>query len=346
MGNSSFEEHKITNPWERYLLTSYLLIVLLSSLIGDTIILIASVRYNAVKLNKFLVIVMQHIAVCDLLLAISFIFPTIVSLIWDRWIFATVGGSIRYLVYSACARSNNILVCVLTTSKLLILKFPLRTRNWDENKGHCVCFLAWFVTIAVAGIFHFSSGYRYEFDYIYYAVSGYVTSKTADKFNSAVNVISYIVPMFTIIFSTALILHHLLRARKISQRVGGTLRWQGMVTVAATATVFSVSIIPGTVLYFLFMIKGGEILSFSMFVRVSRVSYFMSALNIMSNFYIYSLTVLSFRKFIKLKVSLFMEKLTHCLPAQKVGPDPTRSDNKPQCDTLPVTVEATGSLCT
>ena len=327
MGNTSFEEHKITDPWERYLLTSYLLIVLLSSLIGDTIILIASVRYNAIKLNKFLVIVMQHIAVCDLLLAISFIFPTIVSLIVDRWIFGDVGGSIRYLVYSACARSNNILVCVLTTSKLLILKFPLRTGNWDENRGNCVCFLVWFVTIAVAGIFHFSSSYRYEFDYIYYAVSGYVTSKTADHFNSAVNVISYIVPMFTIIFSTALILHHLLRARKISQRVGGTLRWQGMVTVAATAAVYSVSVIPLTIVYFCFLTGNGKMSSL-------RISYFMSALNIMSNFYIYSLTVLSFRKFLKSRASLLSRHVVNCLHVRYVRHD--------VADTPPDTVETTG----
>ena len=85
-------DDKITNIGERCLLIIYLMVVLFSSLIGDTIILIASVRYNAIKLNKFIVAVMQHIAVWDLLQSISFILPTITSLLVDEWVFGDLFG--------------------------------------------------------------------------------------------------------------------------------------------------------------------------------------------------------------------------------------------------------------
>ena len=80
------DRFRITDEGERYLLVTYLIMVLLSSLIGDSLIILASVRYNAIKLNKFIIAVMQHMAVGDLLRSTTCILPVIVSLIADEWI--------------------------------------------------------------------------------------------------------------------------------------------------------------------------------------------------------------------------------------------------------------------
>ena len=62
----------------RYLWAGYFVFVLLSSLIGDTTILIASIKYRAFKLHKVVVVIIQHIAVCDLLvLSTTMTFRTI-----------------------------------------------------------------------------------------------------------------------------------------------------------------------------------------------------------------------------------------------------------------------------
>jgi hypothetical protein len=104
------KEYKINNSWKRNVLVIYLVTVLLSSLIGDSIILIASLRCNAINLNKIIVAVMQHIAVCDLLLSIVFVLPTISSLIEDGWVLGDAFGMFRYTIYSLSAQSNNILI--------------------------------------------------------------------------------------------------------------------------------------------------------------------------------------------------------------------------------------------
>ena len=56
------------------------LVVLLSSLIGDTTILIGIIRYNAIKLNKAVVTVILHLAVNDLMQAMFVVLPQTISI--------------------------------------------------------------------------------------------------------------------------------------------------------------------------------------------------------------------------------------------------------------------------
>ena len=72
---------------KRYIWATYMLTLALSSLIGDTVILVASRNRENFRLNKFLVTIMQHIAVCDISVSIVMILPTAVSLIANVWVF-------------------------------------------------------------------------------------------------------------------------------------------------------------------------------------------------------------------------------------------------------------------
>ena len=126
------EEHKLKDDEQRYGLVAFLLIVVLSSLIGDSIILLASVRYDAIKLNKFTVSIMQHIAVCDLLQSVFLVFPSAASVLAGEWTFKDIilgKYSLIHMINSLSVKSSNFLICLLTVSKLILLKFPLRTRN-------------------------------------------------------------------------------------------------------------------------------------------------------------------------------------------------------------------------
>ena len=61
----------IKNDTERYLWAGWLAFVVVSSLLGDSLILIASIKYNAFNLHKMIVTFIQHIAVCDLLQSVG-----------------------------------------------------------------------------------------------------------------------------------------------------------------------------------------------------------------------------------------------------------------------------------
>ena len=57
----------ITRHAEWYLVIGFHLFVIASSLIGDSIILLASVKYRVFKLHKVITVIIEHIAICDLM---------------------------------------------------------------------------------------------------------------------------------------------------------------------------------------------------------------------------------------------------------------------------------------
>ena len=79
MKYDNYTLYGIHSKTERGLLIGYNSFVIISTVIGDTLILIGSLRYNAIKLHKILVTFIQHIAVVDLLLVVFTIVPVAVS---------------------------------------------------------------------------------------------------------------------------------------------------------------------------------------------------------------------------------------------------------------------------
>ena len=65
---------------EQIILLFFNLVVLLSSLIGDTTILVGIIRYNAIKLNKAVVAIILHLAVNDLMQAMFVVLPQTISI--------------------------------------------------------------------------------------------------------------------------------------------------------------------------------------------------------------------------------------------------------------------------
>ena len=289
--------HGIQSQGERYFWITYLIIVVISSLVGDTIILFASIKHNAIKLNKIIVVVMQHIAVCDLLSSAAYVLPTTISLISERWVLGDVLAHVSLYVEVVTFQAANILICLLSTSKVLLLRYPLHTRRWTKNGAHKVCGMIWVFV-------HFYPVLRFLLD-----VDGLVFSHTtyninfglSSKSSSAVKVIAILTTLLTLdiptivvvlaVFSTLIFIY---KSRNISSRCRGRRRWQGIVTVVVTATVYCISVVPSSIVTLVSM-------SDSQKLHFIRVAEFLIALNVMANFYIYSLTIPSFRNFLQAK---------------------------------------------
>ena len=78
--------HGITDNSERVIFIIWCVVVLISSIIGDGIILLATTKYKAIRLNKVIVVVIQHLAVSDLLYTVFNVLPTTVALFADGWV--------------------------------------------------------------------------------------------------------------------------------------------------------------------------------------------------------------------------------------------------------------------
>ena len=128
-------------------------------------ILVASRNRENFRLNKFLVAIMQHIAVCDISVSIVMILPTALSLIADAWV---LGGAFCYAVPYLCFYfylANMFLICLLTTGKFFLLKKPLRAQNWSKKQAHLICGMIWMLFLANPILMYTLSKDDVSFDY-------------------------------------------------------------------------------------------------------------------------------------------------------------------------------------
>ena len=124
--------HERQNEAERYSWAAYHLFVFLSSLFGDTLILVASFN-DGIKVNKSILRIIQHIAVADLGFSIVHVLPTIISLLANSWVLGNTLCDTRvYLGYMIHA-AGIALIPLLSIFKLFILNKPSRAAGSSES---------------------------------------------------------------------------------------------------------------------------------------------------------------------------------------------------------------------
>ena len=291
---------------ERYSWAAYTICVLLSSLIGDTLILIASF-HGAIKVHTSILVIIRHMAISDLAFTVSVVFPVVTSLIANTWVLGETLCHVRvyigYFIHSACV----CFVPFLATFKLVILKTSRRSTVLSKKTVHLACLLVWCSSATFPLTF-----LAFGKDDIYFNPKTYLCDL---KFSASIwktllpiiSVLYGLVPNIVIIATTIPTLKYLLAARKSAQRVGGSVPWHGALTVVVTAMVFLVSNLPMSIYYLCssFVDPNNRF-----FFSLGRVSYFMSMINIASNFYIYCFTVPSFRRFIFSKFLPFFRTIS------------------------------------
>ena len=283
---------------ERFSWATYHLCVFLSSLFGDTLILVASSQ-ERIKVNKSILIIIQHIAVCDLSLSIVQVLPAGISLFANSWVLGDIlcycHVYLSYFVHSA----GMSLVPFLTTCKIFILTKPLHTANLSTNAVNLACFLIWIFSTIPTVLFLALDEDDVYFDYRVYFCNYMFTADYWKKLLPTLAIIYTLIPNIIIIITTIPTLKYLLVARKSAQRVGGSVPWHGALTVVVTATVFVLANLPMSVLYMGKLYFEG----FSDSTQFFRVSHYASMINIVPNFIIYTLTIPSFRRFVQSIIS-------------------------------------------
>ena len=308
----------IVDKAERYMWISWNITVILASLIGDPLILIGTIKYQAIKLHKVLVAVIQHMAVCDIIQTVFRVLPAIVSLIADRWTLGEVVCHVQESVVYVCGGLTVSLTCTLSLLKLLILKYPLRARTWTSHTSHLVCTIMWLIDLLfyTPVLFVF-----YKRDLIYFSYRGYNCNYDISNvplwlgwYWRIGTLLAPTILYFILVVSSLLLL---VVARKIAARQGGRLKWMGVFTVLLTVGVLMISCLPNVLMI---VLRDGLGVKYSSTTWHTIVH--LQYLNIMGNFFVYSLTVRSFRRFLKLKISLLLSSLLSFLGASSQIPGP------------------------
>ena len=299
----------------KYTWEVFLIFVAVSSLIGDTTILIASLKYKAIKLHRTIIVIIQHIAFCDLMVVLTDVVPKIISIITEQWI---LGGFMcrttpyaRYFFILA----SLLLICAMTTSKMFLIKYPLRFGRIAIKKTHCLCLGCWIGALAFPIVLMFSDEKAIYFSYRGYQCNfaDFDTSSTFYWLKPILAVLLIFIPACLVVATTVYIL---IEAKQVARRSRGNLKWQGIMTTVATASFYFISVVPLVTYRILESISKVEDKSESfLFKHFYRVAISFPFINTISNFYIYCLTVASFREFVlsRLQWCFRCVRRTRCL---------------------------------
>ena len=301
--NSSHIDYAIQNNFVRYTWAAYFLFIILSSSVGDTLILVASFNKRAFKINNFIVTVIQHIAVADLGVTLFDALPTFISLLANSWVlgnnFCFIKVYIAYYLYP----TGMFMLALLTTSKFLLLRYPLRASIFSKKRGHQACIVIWMFCLIMPGLMIAFDTDAVYFDYRVYNCGYKFTSEIWEKVLPILAVLFSFAPNIIIISTTIPTLKYLAAARKAARRVQGSIPWRGALTVALTAVVFTLSNLPfvGFTIAETF-VPPDRVLAMRWFdVHLNRFVTSLLYVNTISNFYIYLTTMKSFRRFLSTK---------------------------------------------
>ena len=290
----------IQSDAERYFWAAYFLLGVLSSLIGDTLILIASFQEGAFKVSKLIVTVIQHIAIADLGSSIMIFTPILISMLYNSWV---LGDALCYVnAYASffTYQAGLFFITLLTITKFLLLRHPLKISSISTKRAHLVCLSIWIFTMinpVVKLIVHKDD---VRFDYrTYYCEYGYnAFSKTA---KIILAIIHGVIPNFVIVATTIPTLQYLFTARQSARRVRSSDPWRGALTVVLTAVAYTISTLPFCV-YHIAVNFADEDPSQPFPGHFRRICQSLLMINTVANFFIYSLTIPSFRKFLSSQV--------------------------------------------
>ena len=295
--------HSINNDAERCVLIIWTLIVVVSSLVGDTLILVATIKYKEIKLHRLVVAVMQHMAVCDILLTVFKVLPCTLSLVADRWLLGDALCYVNENISWVCGGTTLFLTCTFSSLKLMTVKYPLRAGTLSSRVGHKVCAAMWSLYLFLYAPTLVVKVYQNDtlnFSYVTYDCRYNLRSFSTlhDWYGIIAMSFVYLI-IYTILIVTSVLLLNV--ARRSAARQGNRLQWGGVLTVLLTVAVLVISQLPVAVVIVL-----DKILGVKQSATTWQAVQFTQYINIMANFFIYSLTVKSFRQFIKLKTSLIL----------------------------------------
>ena len=296
---SNYAQFGIHNDIERFAFVGWFMFVVVSSFVGDTIILIASIKYNAFRLHRTVVVYIQHIAVCDLLNSAGNLFPAVVSIIYNRRGSSEVLKFTSFFVNYLSAAASSALISAMTLGKLLHIRFPFRTRSWTRKKAHRLCIGLWIYSLGMPALHLFVDKDDVTFDYRVYLYNYKYSVRLWEVLMPIAIVIFIFLPNICIVVSTILILKD---ARKVVRRSRKNLRWQGSMAVVFTAIIYTVSFFPITI----YFIAAPLVVAEPFHKEYYRICEALLYTNVLANFFVYSVTINGFRDFLKMKFWLLV----------------------------------------
>ena len=275
----------------RYFQIGWCALTLLICLPGNTLILVASIKYKAIKLDKVAITLIEHIAVADIGVVLFVVLPRMVSGILDGWEYACDISAQFLPLFSGV---GILLITLLNISKLTCLLFPLRARLRTHTQGRIIAASAWIciilalVLIEVAPLILLGEFLNGDYFLNYYTCN-VVPQPEVDVIYSAVVAVFIFVPILITIGTTVRLMVYVQKVRGLSK--------ESVVTLIAISLVLFVSFIPLGMTR-VFSDRLNVLFGDDLFIHYHMFVYAVQYVNSMANPFIYFFTVKSFNKFV------------------------------------------------
>ena len=279
---------------ERYTLICWTSITLICCIVGNTIILLATTRYRAIRLDKTSVVLIKHIAICDLVTGIFAVHPVLAALLHGGWPYGTVFCYVFNYLKAPSFLAAILLICGLHLSKLHTLLRPLNALGRNSKQGKKIS-LVILVSSFCPGLVQIAiDSQDIAFDYRSFMCTYLFTAPMWKTVSTLVIALFVFLPNLIVVGSSIALLWLI---RKTEGRVK-----QGIKTTFYVG--FAYIIVNGPVTFHLLLLRNFSPI-FSDDVRrfyednLFRAVFFFSFANCFLNFFVYYQSVKSFNAFVK-----------------------------------------------
>ncbi|KAL5267018.1 hypothetical protein ACHWQZ_G004159 [Mnemiopsis leidyi] len=294
---------------ERHVYAGWMIIVVTCSMAGDAIVLISSIKYGAFRLPRPVVTFIQHIAAADFIASLTKGLPIIISTLVNGVAFNDISFTyfsffMGYYIFTV----SPFLITAMALIKYILIKYPFKTMTWSSIHVHRLCAGIWISSIFTPLLHLLVDPSDITFDYrVYTHMYGY-TSHIWKVLLPATSFLVLAASSIIILFSSGLLLKE---ARQVQFRPGESLRAAGIITVLLSAVIYSISYLP-LAIYFIaepFVVKDPGVPG-PFFLGFYRVGFAFLYFNVIGNFFVYVITVKSFRRFLRRRLRKVVEILT------------------------------------
>ena len=280
----------------KYTSTAVAAILILLGLTGNSIILIGSFQYNAFRLDKVTATLIDHLAVSDLACTVVLMIPSTIATMWDSWPFGYTFCKIHFYMVLTLSHCSVCHICAMTTSKLVSIQRPFRAQLWERRNGHLLGSAVWVLSVTPAVILLIVNPNSFYYDNVRIACMYDFSDPIWTYLLPAVSFFMAGVPNMILVIST---IGLIVSAWKVAKRGRESVKWQGMITVICVALVYFISYSPQVVLN----LMGGKYQHPDQTDNNIKVGILICSrlilLNYVSNVFIYTISVHSFRQFLK-----------------------------------------------
>ena len=289
--------YKITNDAHKGLFISWCFLLGVFSIAGNSLVLVASIKYQALRLDKISVILIKNISFADVCYAVAVILVVGWSVIENNWPFNHLLCEMNvYLQYWVALVDIN-MIWVLNVTKIICIMYPMQSRTRSKSTGYILAATMW-VLSSIYPTQCAAMRRPVDFDYRSYRCA-YLHTLDEWEWLDPLNIIVFLLVPNIIVIVTAVWL--LVYANKIAG-----IHKQAVVTMLTVSFVFCVSYAPIGVYFvaekWIIEAAGEDRHEDLLYTKLYRYGMLLKFLNNSVNPVIYYATITSFREFVKERV--------------------------------------------